>query len=61
MPEKKENEEPKRRTLIKDLPQEEEESLTPEQQKQVRGGARGLAVGVRIVGSGLATSQEPQE
>lgn len=50
---------PKKRTQIKDLPKKEKE-LTREEQKQVQGGARGLAVGIRTVGSGLGSQEDPQ-
>jgi hypothetical protein len=52
MTDKKENKTTKQRTQVKDLPKQKQE-LSKSEQKQVKGGARGLAVGVRIVGGGM--------
>ncbi|HEY0080616.1 MAG TPA: hypothetical protein VGB73_18575 [Pyrinomonadaceae bacterium] len=51
MPEKKDENKPGRRTQVKDIPKEQKE-LSKSEQKKVKGGARGLAVGVRTVGGG---------
>lgn len=49
MTEKKGSKNGKPRTQLKDLPKQEQQ-LSKSEQKKVKGGASGLAVGVRTVG-----------
>lgn len=54
---------PKRRTQVKDLPKEEKE-LSKDEQKRVKGGARGLAIAIVSTGGGsgsLANQQDPEK
>jgi hypothetical protein len=49
---KKQSDKPQRRTQVKELPREQKD-LTKDEQKDVKGGARGLAIGSGRVGGNL--------